>query len=305
MTNAIFRGRPAWVLAALLWALAAAPAWACTLWGAAGPAADGGTLVAKNRDWKPDHRQELRRLRPSGGFHAIALTAVGGEEPGVKAGVNTEGLVIVSATAGQAPAAARRKPGAVKGLTAHLLARCATVAEVLGAIERFGRPVFYLIGDRREIAVIEVAPDGRRSVTRTSEGTLSHTNHYLAAGLPAPAVPPGASSFLRQARIESLLGAGGRPFTFEDFIRLSADRDAGPDNSIWRTGSRPGRTRTLATWIVSVPASGSPQLFVKMVDPGAPERLCRLSVAEALAAAPGEDGVVVELQGALCRPPPR
>ena len=27
---------------------------ACTLWGAAGSEASGGTIVSKNRDWKPD-----------------------------------------------------------------------------------------------------------------------------------------------------------------------------------------------------------------------------------------------------------
>ena len=100
------------VLLVLLLASISAPAGACTLWGAAGEAAaGGGSLVAKNRDWTPDQRQELGILRPAQGFQAVVLRAVGGAEPGVKAGVNTAGLVILSATAGQVPAAERRRSG--------------------------------------------------------------------------------------------------------------------------------------------------------------------------------------------------
>ncbi len=141
------------------------------------------------------------------------LRAVGGAEPGVKAGVNTEGLVMsFSATANQVPADERRKIGQTRGLTAQLLARCATVAGVLRELELFRRPVFYLVGDRREIAVIEVAPDGRRAVSRTAAGTLSYTNHYLAMDLPGLAAKPGAGGLKRRARIAELLGRHGAPF---------------------------------------------------------------------------------------------
>lgn len=287
-------------LLVLLLASTSAPAEACTLWGAVGEAAaGGGSLVAKNRDWTPDQRQELGTLRPVQGFHAVVLWAVGGAEPGVKAGVNTQGLVIVSATANQVPAAERRKIGQTRGLTAHLLTRCATVADVLREIELFRRPVFYLIGDRREIAVIEVAPDGRRAVSRTASGTLSHTNHYCAIDLPGLAGKPGAGSLKRQARIAEMLGERRGPFGVEDFIRMSADRNAGPENSIWRTGAGPGKTRTLAAWVVAVPPSGSPMIYLKTADPGAPERVCRITVEAALAAAAG--GTIV-LDGDPCTP---
>jgi len=53
---------------------------------------------------------------------------------------------------------------------------------------------------------------------------------------------------------------------------------AGADYSIWRTGSAPRKTRTLATWLVSIPALGSPRLYLKTADPGEAERLCRLTV---------------------------
>jgi hypothetical protein len=45
------------------------PLQACTLWGAAGElVAGGGTLVAKNRDWPPDHRQDAEHRSSEGGL---------------------------------------------------------------------------------------------------------------------------------------------------------------------------------------------------------------------------------------------
>jgi hypothetical protein len=242
----------------------------------------GGTLIAKNRDWAPDHRQELIVLRPTAGYRALALRATEGADPGIKAGVNEEGLVIVSATAGQVPAAERKKLRQRKAWMAHFLTTCASVEEVLKQAGRLRRPVFYLVGDRRELALIEVAPDGRRSINRQTSGTLHHTNHYCFIDSPEVTRHPRASSTQRYARMGELLQNPDRPFVLEDFIRFSEDQTAGADNSIWRTGSGPARKRTLATWIVSVPAAGSPRLYLKTADPGEPERVCRLSVEEAL-----------------------
>ena len=274
--------RSAWV-GALLWLLSCQPSEACTLWGAAGDAVEGGgTLVAKNRDWAPDHRQELVVLRPPEGYRSVALMAVGGDAPGIKAGVNEKGLVIVSATAGQFPRAERKKIRQKKQLMSYFLATCASVEELLKQVELMRRPVFYLVGDRAELAVVEVAPDGRRSVTRAVSGTLHHTNHYCAIEPPGLVRKPGASSRLRYDRIGELLKTPEKPFDLDGFTRFSEDRNAGPDNSIWRTGSDPAKHRTLATWLVSVPPSGSPQLYLKTADPGEPERVCRLAVVEAL-----------------------
>jgi isopenicillin-N N-acyltransferase-like protein len=255
------------------------PCEACTLWGATGSSVEGGgTLIAKNRDWAPDHHQELVFLKPPKGYRSLALKVIGGKEPGVKAGVNEKGLIIVSATANQVPSADRYKVQQQKGLLSHLLATCASVDDVLKNLELMRRPVFYLVGDRKEMAIIEVAPDGNRGVLRKDSGTLHHTNHYCVVAMLDRGRNPSASSSQRFARIAELLEAQKRPFTPEDFIRFSEDQTAGPDNSIWRTGSKPGSRRTLATWVVSVPVSGSPQLYLKTADPGKAEQVCRLTV---------------------------
>jgi hypothetical protein len=255
---------------------------ACTLWGAAGQSVEGGgTLIVKNRDWTPDHRQELTVLRGAGGYKFLALKALGGANPGVKAGVNEKALVIVSATANQVTSAERKKFQQKKELMSHFLATCASVQEVLNKVEWMQRPVFYMVADGQELAVIEIAPGGRRSVVRRNSGTLAHTNHYCnieAQNL----IKPGRSSTQRYARIEELLRSRNTPFAMEDFIRFSQDRNDGPDNSIWRIGSDPHKTRTLATWLVSIPASGSPRLYLKTADPEEPARVCRLSVEDAL-----------------------
>jgi hypothetical protein len=285
--------------AAFWWVFSLQPAHTCTLWGAAGSAVDGGgVLITKNRDWAPDHRQQLNIVRAKEGYASVVLVAVGGAEPGTKAGVNEKGLVIVTATVNQVPTAERKRVDQKQGLMRHLLARCASVEDVLKQIELFRRPVFYLVGDRREIAVIEVATNGSRSITRTDSGTLHHTNHYRAIDPPDLKRKPGASSTNRSARIAELLKNPDRPFTVDDFIRFSEDKAAGPDNSIWRTGSAPQKTRSLATWLVAIPATGSPRLYLKTADPGEAERLCRLAVDDALRVT---DRDQIPLDGDLCQ----
>jgi isopenicillin-N N-acyltransferase like protein len=228
-----YPSRWAWI-GALLWLFGLQPAAACTLWGAVGSAVDGGgTLVAKNRDWVPDHRQELSLLKPAQGYQALVLRAVGGAEPGIKAGVNEKGLVIVSATASQIDASQRKAVPQEKELMSHLLATCASVDELLKKIDRRRRPVFYLAGDRTEIVLIEVAPEGRRSIRRQGSGTLHHTNHYCALDGQDLKRKPDASSRQRYARMGVLLQDPPAPFTIEDFIRFSEDAVAGPDASIW------------------------------------------------------------------------
>lgn len=295
------RARCIWA-GVVLWFLGAHPAAACTLWGAAGTAVDGGgTLVAKNRDWTPDHRQELFVLKPTQGYRALLLKAAGGAEPGVKAGVNEKGLVIVSATASQVPGTQRKAARQRKELMSFFLTTCASVDELLYQIKLLRRPVFYLAGDRKEIVLIEVATEGRRSVRRQNSGALHHTNHYCILDPPDLKRKPGASSMQRYERMSALLKDPPAPFTVGDFTRFSADAVAGPDNSIWRTGGSPAHKRTLATWLVSVPTAGSPQLYLKTADPGEPEQVCRISVEAAL----GGDRDRIPLDSELChdRPP--
>jgi isopenicillin-N N-acyltransferase-like protein len=270
------------VLGILFWLFSFQGSEACTLWGATGRSVEGGgTLIAKNRDWVPDNRQELTILKPAERYKSLALKAVGGTEPGIKAGVNEKGLVILSATAEQVAKAERSRFHQKKGLMSYFLATCASVEDILKNLDLMGRPVFYMVGDRKELAAIEIGPDGQHSVMVRDSGTVAHTNHYLTLNA-QNLRKPGTSSTQRYARIEGLLKNRKRPFVVEDFVRFSEDRNAGPNNSLWRRGSHPKKTRTLATWLVLIPPSGSPQLYFKTANPGEPEEVCRLSVGDAL-----------------------
>ncbi len=286
------------VLSTLFWFFSFQTTEACTLWGATGQSVEGGgTLIAKNRDWAPDHHQELTLLKRAEGYKSLVLKAVGGSQPGIKAGVNQKGLVIVSATANQVARAERKKFRQKKELMNHFLTTCTSVEDVLKNVELMRRPVFYMVGDHKELAIIEITPGAHRSVTRRDSGTLNHTNHYCTIDV-QNVNKPGTSSMQRYARIDELLKNRNTPFTVEDFIRFSEDRNAGPDNSIWRTGSTPDKRHTLSTWLVLIPASGSPQLYLKTSDPGKPERVCRLSVEDALRI---EDHKTIPLDSDLCK----
>jgi hypothetical protein len=72
------------------------------------------------------------------------------------------------------------------------------------------------------------------------------------------------------------------PLTMEDFIKFSGDKNDGPDNSIWRTGSTPQKTRTLATWIVEIPKNDVPTLYVKCANPGEEEKTYEVKLEDKL-----------------------
>jgi Acyl-coenzyme A:6-aminopenicillanic acid acyl-transferase len=128
--------------------------------------------------------------------------------------------------------------------------------------------------------------------------TLIVKNRYCSVNAQNVKRNPGASSKQRYTRMGELLKSPTEPFVLEDFIRFSEDHTAGPDSSIWRTGSSAVRKRTLATWIVSVPCSGSPRFYLKTANPGDPEQVSRMSVEEALRIS---DRDRIPLDSDLCR----
>lgn len=259
-------------------------AWPCTLFGAAGgDVAGGGTLTVKNRDWRPDHVQELALTAPTDGYRYVGLYARGGEEPGLKAGVNQAGLTVVTATAGSIPREDRRGEAGMGGILRLLLTACGSVDEALARTDLFGRgkPCMFLLADRREVARVEVALGGRYSVSRTRDGVLFQTNHYLEPSLANDNVRIGASSRTRAGRIQKLLAEAPRPASLETFLGLSRNTADGPDNGIWRSGGSPQATRTLATFAVAMPPSGPGRLTVRLADPGRPERTVELFLDDA------------------------
>jgi len=250
-------------------------AWACTLFGVSGgDVSGGGTLLVKNRDWKPDHTQEVTVVVPESGWRFVGLFARGGAAPGLRAGVNQAGLTVVSATAGSLPEEERQGEAGSKGILRRLLTECDSVAQALSRTELFAqaRPGMYLLADRTEVARLEIGPAGRYAFDRTRQGALFQTNHYLLPALAEANVHIGASSQARAARIQELLGQTQRPATLDALLALSRDAAGGPDLGIWRTGKTLESTRTLATFAVAMPPAGPGRLVVRLANPGQPER---------------------------------
>ncbi len=264
--------------ALLLWSVCrpAGRAEACTLFGLAGPAdvAGGGTIVVKNRDWRPDQTQSLALVAPKAGYRYLGLFATGGGADGLKAGVNEKGLAAVTATVSSIPGEERKAEKGVSGILRRLLRQCASVDEAVARADLFAnaKPCFYMLADRNGIARVETAPGGKFAVTRVAAGPLWQTNHYLEPALAADNRHIGASSRTREARIGELLAQVRKPADLDALLPLSGDRNAGPDNSIWRTGGTPASTRTMAVFAVALPASGPGTLYLRTLDAGAPER---------------------------------
>lgn len=226
-------------------------------------------MVVKNRDWKPDHVQKTKVVKPRSGHRYFGLFAEGGEEPGLKGGTNIKGLTVLSASASSISTEARKSQPGKKGVLGELLTGYDSVDAVLARRDLFrhARAAFFLIADRNMIAVVEVGLDGKFAVRTETNGVAAHTNCYLDEELRGIHGASGVSSKTRLGRINTLLGETRSPMTVEHFKQMSADQHDGPDNSLWRTGKK---ARTLATWITEFPKQGPPVVHLKLANPGEP-----------------------------------
>ena len=237
----------------------------CTLFSATGAdwVQGGGTLIVKNRDWKPEW-QEMR-LIDKGTYRYYGLFSGDANKMKLRAGVNEKGLVVLTATAGSIPRATRQQMGHAKhSVLKVLLSQCATVDEALSHTDLFEGPKFLMIGDAHQIAYVEIGDNGTYQIKKVTNGYLAHTNHYIEPALQSANMKIGPSSQARYNRINELLRTGTAPYQLSNFIAFSQDQHDGLDNSIWRRGSLPDKTQTLATFAVYVKDGQAPQIYVKL-----------------------------------------
>lgn len=251
------------VSSTLALSLLSAPVPACTLWASTDAA---GTLISKNRDWKPDHTQKLKRVHPKNGFAYFGLYVEGNDEPGLKAGVNEKGLTVISASS-NIPRKIRDQQTGKSGIMQRILVQYASVDALAADADRIfsmSRANFFMVSDRSKVLVAEVGLDGKYSIKVSESGPVTHTNHYLDPQLAALYNSKiGPSSATRFARINTVLAQTPQPFTLAQFAVISRDYNDGPDNSLWRNG----REHTMASWIVESPASGTQHLRVVIANP--------------------------------------
>ena len=262
----------------------ALPAQACTLWAANGSFVDGGgSMIVKNRDWTPDQYQYIKTVYSNDGYSYLGLY-VQGSPAGLKAGINEQGLVVVSATAGSIPASERKTMPNKSGSLTKLLRECASVDEALSKTELFVGPKILMLADKNKIATLEIGPDGLFSAHSEENSVIYHTNHYVFEDMLSFNYKIGASSRKRYERIGELLGSQNKPYGFDTFVSLSNDQNDGPDNSIFRIGSTPEKTRTMAVWAVLIPFEGSPELYVRIINPGEEEKVISIKTEDIFAA---------------------
>jgi hypothetical protein len=178
--------------------------------------------------------------------------------------MNEKGLVVVSA------AASNMERDGHATAVGRMLTRASSVREAIEMVRR-GRvhgPIHYIVGDRSEIALIEVINGNRYEVLIKKDGTVFHTNHFILNEMTNlnPRVKP--SSLARMERIDALLSEG--PFDTEAFIAFTRDHANGPgDHSICRHSKERGRSseRTLSAIVFFLPGEGSPKVWTSLDQP--------------------------------------
>jgi len=253
-----------------------APVDACTLFAATGSVVDdGGTLIVKNRDWEPNQHQVIKFVPVKDGYSYFGLYAEG-MASGMKAGINAKGLVVVSATAGSIPYKERKNMPNKAGSMTTLLKECASVDEALGRKDLFLGPKILMLADKNAVATIEIGLEGKFSIEKKDNDYICHTNHYVAEDMLNFNKKIGESSQKRYYRICQLLANGELPFTLDEFLAFSKDRNDGLDDSIFRIGGNPAKTRTMAVWAVRIPMQGSPEVYIRILNPNEEEKSCRI-----------------------------
>jgi len=240
---------------------------ACTSWSTLN-GENNTVLLAKNRDELPYQRQAVILKKPSHGYVYLALVSINDNNPGIRAGINQAGLAVMSLSASAMEKAQRRgRGGAIKKMLTH----CASISDVIkqqNFLFAGQKPDFYMLADPHQIAYVEVGPQGQFNIAVRNRGDLYHTNHYLSPRFSTSNEKAVESSHVRYQRIAAIMQAHqNRPWSFTNFIAVSRDQTAGPNNSIWRVGT--GGVRTLSTFVVSIPKNNSPPtVYIYLATPG-------------------------------------
>ncbi len=153
----------------------------CTTWAANGNITrDGEIILAKNRDYHPDHRQLqcLARMRPRHGYQYLCLTSAGG--PGVfSSGVNTAGLAVADTYVSSNDLG----PGIARySLMMDILEKFANVPEAVNHLftcPHFGDGTVTLADAQGELAVFEIA-HSVQAVRQSNKDFIVSTNHFTA-----------------------------------------------------------------------------------------------------------------------------
>ena len=279
---------------------------ACTLWAANGSdVAGGGSFLVKNRDYPPGHPTSFALGTPKHGHKIMAMLSTGKGQPTMVGGVNEKGLAVITAAVGSIPRAERKRRTQAGGLVypvRPMLERFATVREVVAAKDLLAgvRPIFAIVADAHEVAVLESSGQAWKIEVMARDAFTAHTNHPLLVDTPDMRQEPDApGSVVRLNRIRELWAGLPKPADLAAAAALAQDQADGPDRSILRTGSAPGKARTvglLAAWLP--PNGGAPRVIIRVIDPlGARQAEARLTLDAAFwrtAPPPGQSRILLQ-----------
>jgi isopenicillin-N N-acyltransferase-like protein len=152
----------------------------CTTWAASGSATAGGEpILAKNRDYRPEHLplQVVVRAKPATGYATLYVSSAG--SPGVfSAGINQAGLAVADTHVYSTDLG----PGLPDyALMMHILEQHDSVSSALDylrSVLRLGRNNLILADVRGHLAVFEGGSQ-RFGLFETYDGTLVNTNHFV------------------------------------------------------------------------------------------------------------------------------
>jgi predicted choloylglycine hydrolase len=151
----------------------------CSTWAANGNITrDGAPILAKNRDYDPDHQplQCLARIKPTHGNPFLCLTSAG--SPGVfSSGINSAGLAVVDTFISSIDIG----PGIGRySLMMDILKNFTTVKEAINYLPtrpHFGDGSVTVLDAQGDMAVFEIA-HSVQAVRQSDEGFIASTNHF-------------------------------------------------------------------------------------------------------------------------------
>jgi hypothetical protein len=253
------------------------PVQACTAWEVAGSSVkDGGTIIAKNRDYSYGERNELKIVDGRGGYKYLAIYA----NTGNKGGVNEKGLVVLSLSApshleNHMDSSLNGGSRNYKFNNSWILTHYKTVDETINALRQgqwVTHPEFIALADKNKVAYIELGPDGIYAARSVDNGILDHTNHYLETDMVNFNPEKLGYGFKRWKKAEEQLKSQ-KQFTMDDIHSFTQDP------IVWYKHSK---IMTYASMVVNNRPDDETLIWVKIANPGEAPYEMQFTLDEAL-----------------------
>jgi hypothetical protein len=216
-------------------------------------------IMAKNRDNNPDN-QVIEVVAQPNKFKYLALSRK--DVPDfVSVGVNEHNLAVFNEVTIEY---SNKATGGIaddfsKDILQNYTTATAVIPDIPKLIKKYPDPVFYQVSDGLNLLSIEVAPNHKYQYSITTAGSFAHTNNYQESQL-IKNYPYTTSEKQRLTNSQTRYNRALNLLNSESKINLVAmqniglDRNAGNDDSIFRTGANPTprTSKSLAFFVVEL-----------------------------------------------------